>query len=160
MLQNTPFDKIKADSITCSMTKDVLKKISSEVKKSSRLHNDVMLELMLTQKVIQESSSHASFRGYPQHLQIDPFAVDLYTEGELNILVEYLRKTSPVPLYLDVIAQKIADQNKEQLDRALVLPSMDKNSAPQPVKTANQFLPDHTLWHLNKNIKQNKTQKQ
>lgn len=136
MLQNTPFDKIKADNITCRMTKDVLKKISSEVKKSMRLHKDVMLELMLTQKVIQESSSHASFRGYPQHLQIDPFAVDLYTEGGLNILAEHLRKTSSVPLYLHVIAQKIPGQNKKQLYYALVLPSMGKNSAPLPVKTA------------------------
>lgn len=98
MPQNTPFDKIKADNITCRMTKDVLKKISSEVKKSSRLQKDVKLELMFTQKVSQESSSHASFRGYPQHLQNDPFAVDLYTEGGLNILAEHLRKTSSVPL--------------------------------------------------------------
>lgn len=104
MLQNTLLEKIKADNITCSMTKDVLKKISSEVKKSSRLQKDVMLEVMLTQKVIQESSSHASFSGYPQLLQIDPFAVDLYREGGLNILAEHLRKTSSVPLDLDVIA--------------------------------------------------------
>ena len=57
MLKNTAVDEITAGNITRSVTKDVLKKISSEVKITSRLHNDVLLELMLAQKVIQESSS-------------------------------------------------------------------------------------------------------
>lgn len=50
MLEKTMFDELKADNITHSITTDVLKKISSEVKKSSRFPNEVMLELMLTQK--------------------------------------------------------------------------------------------------------------
>ena len=136
MLKKTPVDEIIAGNITRSMTKDVLKKISSEVKKSSRLHNDVMLELMLTQKVIRESSSHASFKGYLQHLQIDPFGLHLYTQGGLNILAEHLKKPSPVTLYLDAtgsVVQKIPDQNKKVLYYALVLPGMGKDSPPLPV---------------------------
>ena len=50
MLKKTPLDEIIAGNITRSLTKDVLKKISSEVRKSTQLHNDIMLELMLSQK--------------------------------------------------------------------------------------------------------------
>lgn len=77
MLRKTPVEEFIAGNITRSLTKDVLRKIFSEVKKSARLHDDMKLELMLTQKVIKESSSHASSKGYIQHLQIDPFAVHL-----------------------------------------------------------------------------------
>lgn len=87
-------------SITRGLIKDVLKKISSEVKKSSRLHDDMMLELMLTQKVIKESSSHASSKGYLQHLQTDPFGVVLHTDTGIKILAEHLIR-SPITLYLD-----------------------------------------------------------
>ncbi|KAG7518939.1 hypothetical protein JOB18_047736 [Solea senegalensis] len=90
-----------AGNITRSLTKDILKKISSEVKKSARLHNDIMLELMLTQKVINASSLHASSKGYLHHLQIDPFAIHLQTDTGTKILAEHLKQPSPISLYLD-----------------------------------------------------------
>lgn len=79
------------------------------------MHKDFLLELMLTQKVIHEASSRESFKGYLQHLQIDPFALHLYTKGGLNILAEHL-KSSPVSLYLDAtggVAQNILGLKKK-----------------------------------------------
>lgn len=114
MCKKTTVEDIMAGNIARSLTKDVLKTLSSEVKKSIRLHDDGMLELMLTQKVLKESSSHASSKGYLQHLQVDPFAVHLHKETGINILAEHLRR-SPITLYLDAtgcVVQKIPDQNK------------------------------------------------
>lgn len=90
-VKKTSVKDIMAGNITKSLTKDVLKTISSEVKKSIRLHDDVMLDLMLTQKVLKESSSHASSKGHLQHLQVDHFAVHLHAETGINILAEHLR---------------------------------------------------------------------
>ena len=151
MLKNTPVEEIMAGNFTRSLTKDVLKTISSEVKKSARLHDDVMLELMLTQKVIKESSSHASSKGYLQRLQIDPFAVHLQTDTGINILAQHLKQT-PTALYLDAtggVVQKIPDQNKRVLYYALVLPGMGKDKPPLPVTeliTNSHSIPSISYW--------------
>ena len=151
MLKNTPVEEIMAGNVTRSLTKDVIKKISSEVKKSARLHDDVMLELMLTQKVIKESRSHASSKGYLQRLQIDPFAVHLHTVTGINILAEHLKQT-PTALYLDAtggVVQKIPDQNKRVLYYALVLPGMGKDKPPLPVTellTNSHSIPSISYW--------------
>lgn len=57
MLKNTPVDEITAGNRTCSLAKDALKYILCEVKKSTRLHNGLMSELMLTPKVNRDSRS-------------------------------------------------------------------------------------------------------
>ena len=72
-LRKTPKDKLCGGNITSSLTKDVLKMISSEVQKSMRLHN-VLLEQMLTQKMM-ECSDNVSSGGHIQYLQVDPFGV-------------------------------------------------------------------------------------
>lgn len=76
--KSTP-EEILAGNISQSLTKDVLRVISSELKKSTRLHDDIILELMLTQKIIKEcaTSDCPETAGYLQHLQVDPFAVHL-----------------------------------------------------------------------------------
>ena len=110
-----------------------------------------MLELMLTQKVIKESSSHASSKGYLQHLQIDPFAVHLHTDTGINILAEHLKQTATA-LYLDAtggVVQKIPDQNKRVLYYALVLPGMGKDKPPLPVTemiTNSHSIPSIYHW--------------
>lgn len=154
MLKSSPVEEIMAGNITRSLTKDVLKKISSEVKKSARLHNDIMLEVMLAQKIMRESSSHASSKGYLQHLQIDPFSVQLHTDTGIKILAEHLRRPLPVTLYLDAtggVVQKIPDQNKQVLYYALVLPGMGKNKPPLPVTemvTNSHSIPSISHWLL------------
>lgn len=72
-LSQIAVSKLMAENITRSLTNNVPKVISCEINKSQRLHNDVMLELMLTQKIIKETDlSYRYFPGYLQHLQMDP----------------------------------------------------------------------------------------
>lgn len=101
-ISNTPVAELQAGNITESLNRDVLKVISSEVNKSTQLHDDVILELILTQRIIRECDSHyQNWPGYIQHLQIDPFAVHMYTEQGLSILVSHLQGKKPICLYLD-----------------------------------------------------------
>lgn len=118
---------------------------------------------MLTQKVIREGTSRASFKGYLQHLQIDPFALHPHTEDGLNILPEHL-KTTPVSLYLDAtgsVVQKIPEQKKKVLYYALVLSGMGKDRPPLPVTelvSNSHSVPaiSHWLMEFNRKIS-NKT---
>ena len=57
-----------------------------------RLHNDVLLELMLTQNIMKECSDNVSSGGHVQHLQMDPFGVHMYMDAGINILVEHLKQ--------------------------------------------------------------------
>lgn len=91
----------------------------------------MMLELMRTQKVIKESSSHASSKGYLQHLQIDQFAVRSYTETGIKILAEHLRRPSPIAFYLDDTRGVV--QRITVLYYAVVLPGTGKDKPPLPV---------------------------
>ncbi|XP_028988701.1 uncharacterized protein LOC114845072 isoform X2 [Betta splendens] len=152
MLTKTPTQEVLAGNMSRSLTKDVLKKISSEVRKSSRLHNGMMLELMLTQKIIKQSGSHAASNGYLQSLQIDPFAVHLYTESGIQILTKHLKKSAPITLHLDAtgsVVQKIPDQDKRVLYYALVLPGMGKDKPPLPVAeliSNSHSIPTISYW--------------
>lgn len=150
-ISGTPVDEITVGNITHSLTKDVLKKISSEVKRSTRLHNDLMLELMRTQKVIRESSSHASFKGYLQHLQIDPFA--------FNIPAQHLKTTSPGTLHLGApgsVVQKIPDRNKKVLDYAR-LPVTELVSNSHSVPAISRWLMEFQRTISNKTRQKNST---
>lgn len=100
-LLKTSIKEIMAGNIAGSLTKDILKKISSEMRKSTRLYNDVLLELMLTQKVIKETCSQSSSKGYFQLLQIDPLAVNLYTDTGVRSLAEHLKQSSYITLHPD-----------------------------------------------------------
>jgi len=94
-LRNTPPDEILAGNISRCLSMDVLRVISSEVRKSTRLHDDVIMEMMLCQKIMKECSGTTSqVAGYIQHLQVDPFGVHLYTDCGLRILADHL-KTQP-----------------------------------------------------------------
>ncbi|CAM4549526.1 unnamed protein product [Leuciscus chuanchicus] len=71
-------DELLAGNISRCLSMDVLRVISSEVRKSTRLHDDVIMEMMLCQKILKECSGTASqVAGYIQHLQVDPFGVHL-----------------------------------------------------------------------------------
>lgn len=111
--------------------------IGAEIRKSTKLHDDMMLELMLALKVLKEcATTSATYSGYMQHLQVEPFGVHLYTEEGLKILVEHRRKRSPVTLHCDatseVVVSKISNQSKRVLYNALVLPGMGKDKLPHP----------------------------
>ena len=155
LLKNTPVEEIMAGNITRSLTKDVLKIISYEIRSVARLHNDQLLELMLTQRIIRESgrqTRHASSNGYLQLLQIDPFATHLYTDAGLQILAEHLRGPMPTTLYLDAtggVVQKVPHQSKRVLYYALVLPGMGKDKPPLPVAefvTNSHSVPSISHW--------------
>lgn len=109
---------------------------------------------MLTQKIIKEcgTSDCPETAGYLQHLQVDPFAVHLYTQCGLQILAQHLKKNKTVTLHLDAtgsVISRITSQPKRVLYYALVLPGMGKNMPPLPVSelVSNQHsIPTLTYW--------------
>lgn len=148
-ISGTLVDEITVGNITHSLTKDVLKKISSEVKRSTRLHNDLMLELMRTQKVIRESSSHASFKGYLQHLQIDPFALNIPAQHPKNNITWH----SPPRCS----RQRCPENTRsEQESSGLCSPTCHRTCLKQPFSSCHITL----AYAISKdNIKQNTTKK-
>lgn len=87
-LSETPAE-LMAGNFSHALTKDVIKAVSVKMRKSTRLHDDVVMELILIQQILKENESKFKFcPGYIQHLQIDPFGVHLYTETGLVILLE------------------------------------------------------------------------
>lgn len=154
-LKNTPLDEILAGNISKCLTMDVLRVISSEVMKSTRLHDDVIMEMMLCQKIMKECSGTASqVAGYIQHLQVDPFGVHLYTDCGLQILAECLKNSPPVTLHLDArdsVMPRIPNQSKRILYYALVLPGKGKDKPPLPVSefiSNEHSIPALTFWQM------------
>ena len=92
-------------NISRSLNKNVLKKvIKSELSQRTRMHDDVFMELYLTQNIMREcDTGFRKISGYIQLLQVDPFCVHMYTEAGINILVQQLRDKKPrIPVTLKV----------------------------------------------------------
>ncbi|XDV39447.1 hypothetical protein PO909_008694 [Leuciscus waleckii] len=154
-LRNTPPDEILAGNISRCLSMDVLRVICSEVRKSTRLHDDVIMEMMLCQKIMKECSGTASqVAGYIQHLQVDPFGVHLYTDCGLRILADHLKNSPPVTLHLDAtgsVMSRIPNQTKRILYYALVLPGKGKDKPPLPVSefiSNEHSIPTLTFWQM------------
>lgn len=118
-----------------------------------RIHDDVLMEMYLTQNTMKECDTRFHrMPGYVQHFQIDPFGVHMYTETGLSIIVQHLRKKTPVALYLDAtgnVTSKIPDQAKRVFYYALTLPGAGRNAPPLPVcemLTNEHSIPPITFW--------------
>lgn len=146
-LRRTPVEEIMAGNVTRSLNRDILKVISSEVKKAASLHDNVLLEMHLTQKIMKEcDTSYRHLPGYIQNYQVDPFSCHMYTEKGISILVTHMRKKSPVTLYLDAtgsVVSKIPEQKKRVLYYALVLAGQGHCTPPLPI--AEMLSNDHTV---------------
>ncbi|XP_059386114.1 uncharacterized protein LOC132120908 [Carassius carassius] len=152
-LRKTPIPELMAGNISRSLSRNILKIISSEVRKSCRLHDDVILELMLTQKIIRDTDQSYKFcPGYVQHLQVDPFGVHLYTETGLVIFIQHLRKGCPVTLHLDAtggVVSRIPSQPKRVLYYSITLPGHGKDNPPLPISemvTNDHTIPNVSFW--------------
>ncbi len=144
-----------AGNISKCLTIFFLNTISSEFKKSLRFHDNVVTELMITQKILREcDTGFFNFPGYNQHLQVDPFAVQMYTEQGMEILLSHLKDNHNTTLYLDAtrgIVSKIPNQAKKVLYYALVLPRDGSSKPPLPVTemlTNKHNVPNISSWLL------------
>lgn len=146
-LRRTPVEEILAGNLTRSLNRDILKVISSEVKKAASLHDNVLLEMHLTQRIMKEcDTSYRHLPGYIQNFQVDPFSCHMYTEKGISILVTHMRKKSPVTLYLDAtgsVVSKIPEQKKRVLYYALVLAGQGHGTPPLPI--SEMLSNDHTV---------------
>ena len=71
-LKKTPVAELISGNITRSLNKNVLKVISSEFSKEKRIHDDVFMEMYLTQNIMKEyDSKFHKMSGYIQHFQVD-----------------------------------------------------------------------------------------
>lgn len=147
LLSRTPEQEIIAGNLTRSLNRDILKAIGYEVRKAATVHDNVLLEILLTQKIMRECDTQFyHLPGYIQVFQVDPFSTHLYTEKGIGIMVAHLRKKSPLTLHLDAtrsVVSKIPEQNKRVLYYALVLAGQGRGSPPLPV--AEMLTNDHTV---------------
>lgn len=108
-----------AGNMTKCLNRNVLEVIGSEVRRKQCLHNDILMEMHLTQTILKETDpKYLRIPGYIQHLSFDPIGVHMYTEMGISILVEHLRTKSPVTLYLDAtggLVSKLPNQPKRVL---------------------------------------------
>lgn len=147
-LKHTPAAELLAGNITRSLSKDILKVISSEVKEQSHLHSDILMEMYMTQNIMREcDNKFYRMPGYIQHL---PFGVHLYTETGISILVQHLRRKAPVSLYLDAgtgnVVTKIPNQKKRVLYYSLTLPGGGHNAPVSEMLTNEHSIPPITNW--------------
>jgi len=152
-LKKTPVAELISGNITRSLNKNVLKVISSEVRKGKRIHDDVFMEMHLTQNIMKECDAEFhKMPGYIQHFQVDPFGVHMYTETGIGIVVQHLRQKTPLTLYLDAtgnVASKVPGQTKRLLYYSLTLPGGGQNVPPLPVcemLTNEHSVPPITFW--------------
>jgi len=152
-LRRTPVEEIMAGNLTRSLNRDILKVISSEVKKAASLHDNVLLEMHLTQRIMKEcDTNYRHLPGYIQNFQVDPFSCHMYTEKGISILVTHMRKKSPVTLYLDAtgtVVSKIAEQKKIVLYYALILAGQGHGAPPLPVAemlSNDHIVPSISFW--------------
>ena len=139
-LKQTPHAELVSGNISRSLNKNVLKVIKSELSQRTRMHDDVFMELYLTQNILREcDTGFQKISGYIQLLQVDPFCIHMYTETGINILVQHLRDKkprTPVTLYLDAtgnVVAKLPNQPKRVLYYCLTLPGSGPNAPPLPV---------------------------
>lgn len=148
-LENTPVPELISGNITRSLNKNVLKVISSEIRKSKRIHADVFMEMYLTQSIMKECDfQFHKMPGYIQHFQVDPFGVHMYTETGVSIVVQHLRKKTPLTLYLDAtgnVASKVPGQTKRLLYYSLTLPGCGQNVPPLPA--CEMLTNEHSIPH-------------
>ncbi|XP_034064636.1 uncharacterized protein LOC117541546 isoform X2 [Gymnodraco acuticeps] len=152
-LKKTPVAELISGNISRSLNKNVLKVIRSEVRRGKRIHEDVFMEMYLTQMIIKEcDSNYRRMPGYIQHFQVDPFGVHMYSETGVNIVVQHLRKKKPLTLYLDAtgnVASKVPGQTKRVLYYCLTLPGGGQQVPPLPVcemLTNEHSIPPITFW--------------
>ncbi|XP_073715784.1 uncharacterized protein [Misgurnus anguillicaudatus] len=153
-LRSTPVKELISGNLTQSLNKNILKVISTEIKKSMLIHENVFIEMHLTQRILKEcDSSFYNIPGYIQLLQINPFGAHLYTEVGVSILVHHLRKKeTPVSLYLDAtggVVSKLPEQKKRVLYYALTLPGKGRDAPPLPVcelLSNEHSIPPLTFW--------------
>ncbi|KAK0149790.1 hypothetical protein N1851_009446 [Merluccius polli] len=154
LLSQTPHEEIRAGNLTRCLNRGILNAISCDVRKTLTFHDNVVLEVLLTQKIMREcDTAFVNFSGYIQHFQADPFATHMYNETGVGILVAHMRK-KPVKLYLDAtgsVVSKIPDQKKRVLYYALVLAGHGRGAPPLPVAemlTNNHTVPSISHWLL------------
>lgn len=121
-LWKAPEQQINAGNLSDTLNGNILTAILPEVNKSTRLHDNIMLEMMLTQQILKECDCEfTNWPGYLQHLQVDPFAVHMYTEQGLQVLVSHLcpkKHMCPctwMPQGLVGVVTAVPEQNKKVL---------------------------------------------
>ncbi len=110
---------------------------------------------MITQKILREcDTGFFNFPGYNQHLQVDPFAVQMYTEQGMEILLSHLKDNHNTTLYLDAtrgIVSKYQIKLRKVLYYALVLPRDGSSKPLLPVTemlTNKHNVPNISSWLL------------
>ena len=106
--------------------KSVLHKISSEMNKAERLHDDILKECIIARAIyIEDDKESKVVTGFIQHVSAFPFCLHMYTEKQLRILIKKIQ-TGNAYLHFDAtgtIIGKIPDHDKSVFYYPLILSS-------------------------------------
>ena len=111
------FERAKADSIHSGNVTDiypteVLRKASSERKTSEIISTDPrtdMYYIMINLKTADQRSRHIF--GYIQDFSILPFRTIMYSESQLNVFVNYCKKTVYPKIFIDATGSLVSSKN-------------------------------------------------
>lgn len=113
------------------------------------------MEMYLTQNIMKQGDfKFHKMPGYVQHFQVDPFGVHMHFETGISIVVQYLRRKTPLTLHLDAtgnVASKVPVQMKRLLYYSFTLPRGGQNAPPLPVckmLTNKHSVPPITFWPM------------
>ena len=97
------------------LNRGILNAISCEVRKSLNFHNNVVLEVLLTQNIMRECDQNfVNIPGYIQNFPANPFATHMYSETDVGILVAHMRRKKPVKLYMDTTGSVVSKIKPEE----------------------------------------------
>ena len=127
----------KSGNLTACSSADVLRKILSEKKGTSRLHDDILQEVKLLQEVYKEvhpASKHTE-GGFVQYFSSYPFKVHMMLDDQAALYLNEVKNGDTV-LYLDAtgsLVKNIPGQKKQVFYYALIMENPIKGRAGIPV---------------------------
>ena len=143
MIKESDISALQDGNISQCQSKDVLRKVASERRKSEKYHENIMIDICTTRDILNETEDvNSKTKGYIQYIAYHPFTVIMFTQEQLNILKESIAKQK-AKLYLDAtgsIIKKIEKQNAPYYYTLIV--KSDKIGEP-PLPIAEMVTTDH-----------------
>ena len=127
--------------------KGVIQQMSAEMKSSEKFHYNMITELeILRDAFVSEDDSSKEVIGLIQYLSVYPFTVHLYSEEQILILCEILKKDPEKCLYFDAtgsVVCKVPSQSKDVYYYPLLVKG-NKQGDP-PLAIAEMISNSHTI---------------
>ena len=146
-------EELDAGNLTACSTREALRKILSEDRGLSNLHDCVLQEIRIMQELYKDIHPSAMYTdgGFIQYFAVKPFKIHLFTDEQVQLYLDAF-KTGPVTLYLDAtgsLINKVPGQPKHIFYYVLLLANPREGTSGIPV--AEMLSNDQhscEVWHM------------